>query len=484
MSVLGQIEGRGFAAPAAVPTLGVTTKVLYSTGSVAFGLKLAALNSMLLLFCNQVVGLPPEGVGLMLMATTIVDAILDPLIGLWSDSTRSRLGRRHGFMYAAAVPSALAFCFLWAPPYDWSEPAQFAYIALVLIALRVLISFYEVPNAALAPELAPQYDDRTRLLAWRWTFGAIGTFAMTLVVYMVLLVPSASYPVGLLNRDGYAAYGALAAVIIFVSILLSAAGTHRFIPVLAQPRKGRNSLRVVSREVVETLRNRNFGVMVFSGLAGAVSTGLSTGLLLYVNSYFWQFSTQSVGLIVASGVVAAFCAFIVTPIVAKRLGKRNAAVWLFALSWIFANGPVVLGLVGWMPPAGTVPLFLVLVTAQLLAGITGTGGYILASSMIADVVEESQVRTGRRSEGLLMSADTVLQKSVSGIGLFLSGVVLSLAQFPQNAVPGAVDPEIVRNLLLYSLPITATTSGLGIGALMLYRIDRAAHERNLAMISR
>jgi Na+/melibiose symporter-like transporter len=386
-------------------------------------------------------------------------------------------------MYLAAIPSAIAFYFLWNPPYDWDKGALFVYFGITLLTVRILISFYEVPNAALAPELAPDYDERTKLLAWRWTFGAVGSFVMTMLIYTVLLVPSAKYPVAILNRDGYSAYGLVAAVVVVATILISAYGTSRFIPWLNRPQVRAFSLIQTVRDIVATLSNRNFLVMFLSALIGAVGTGLSSALILYINTYFWQFSARSVGFIVGAGVLSSLGAFFVAPWVSRIHGKRNAAVGLFMLSWLFANGPLVLGLLGVMPAAGTVPLFAILIACQFITGVFAISGFIIASSMLADVVEDSQVKTGRRSEGLLMSADTILQKALSGVGTFLAGVVVALAQFPIAAKPGAIDPEITARLVLYSLPLTALVTLVSIWTLMFYRIDRATHEKNLATVA-
>jgi GPH family glycoside/pentoside/hexuronide:cation symporter len=55
------------------------------------------------------------------------DAVSDPLVGVWSDNTHSRLGRRHPFMYGAALPLAVAYFFLWSPP-ELSEFGLFVYL--------------------------------------------------------------------------------------------------------------------------------------------------------------------------------------------------------------------------------------------------------------------------------------------------------------------------------------------------------------------
>lgn len=75
-----------------------------------------ALGPPLMPFFNQVVGLPAPWVGAAIMISLMLDALCDPLIGQWSDHLESRRGRRHPFLYASAVPVALAFYLLWNPP--------------------------------------------------------------------------------------------------------------------------------------------------------------------------------------------------------------------------------------------------------------------------------------------------------------------------------------------------------------------------------
>ena len=156
------------------PPLTFSTNVYYGVGSVAFGVHMTALTSLLLLFFNQVVGLPAHGWARAMMVTLIFDAICDPLIGEWSDHTRSRWGRRHPFMYASALPIAIAFYFLFNPPMGWSRESLFIYLIVLLVAARVLLSLYEIPSSALGPELTLDYDQRTSLMSSRFFFGTLG----------------------------------------------------------------------------------------------------------------------------------------------------------------------------------------------------------------------------------------------------------------------------------------------------------------------
>src|ERR1700755_3551653 len=97
------------AAVGAIPPPKLGTKVVYGLGSIAFGIKDGGFQVFLLFFYNQVLGLPATLVGLAAAIAIVADAVIDPIIGQASDNWRSRIGRRHPFMYAAAIPVAVLF---------------------------------------------------------------------------------------------------------------------------------------------------------------------------------------------------------------------------------------------------------------------------------------------------------------------------------------------------------------------------------------
>ena len=106
------------AQPLAQPPLSTGTRLAYGFGSIAYGIKESGFSTLLLLYYNQVVGLPAGQVGLAIMLALVIDAFVDPVIGHFSDHLRSRWGRRHPFMYVAIVPVALTFWALFNLP-DW-----------------------------------------------------------------------------------------------------------------------------------------------------------------------------------------------------------------------------------------------------------------------------------------------------------------------------------------------------------------------------
>ena len=158
---------------ATATSLPLRVKLAYGLGSAAYGIKDNGFAYFLLLFYGTVVGLEPALAGTALLIALLVDAVSDPVVGYWSDNTRSRLGRRHPFMYASALPVALCYFLLWQPP-ELSNQGLFLYLLAFAILIRTLITFFETPSSALMPELTQDYDERTTVQAWRHFFGWAG----------------------------------------------------------------------------------------------------------------------------------------------------------------------------------------------------------------------------------------------------------------------------------------------------------------------
>ena len=304
------------------------TKLLYGFGSVAYGVKDNGFSFLLLLYYNQVLGLPERWVGAGIMLALVLDAVSDPIVGYVSDHLHSRWGRRHPFMYASAVPVMIAYFLLWNPPAGLSPPQLFAYFVVIAVLVRTFITFYEIPSSALAAELTDQYDERTSLLGFRFFFGWWGGLTMAVLAFAVFLQPDAAHPVGVLNPAGYHRYGVAASLLMAFSILVSTLGTHAAIPYLREPPVRRSrGLAAVLGDMRETLSNRSFLAIFGAGIFSAMGAGIIAALNIYLNTFFWELDSNQMSLLVVGNFVSAALAL---PL-ASRLsglygGKKPAAV--------------------------------------------------------------------------------------------------------------------------------------------------------------
>jgi len=454
----------------------------YGVGSIAFGIKDNGFQTFLLIFYNQVLGLPAAAVGTTILLALLLDAFVDPMIGSASDRTRTRWGRRHPWMYASAIPIALAWLLLWNPP-DWSQGALLAWLFATSLLLRTAISAYEVPSAALAPELSADYDERTRLIAYRYIFGWAGGLSMLLAAYTIFLVPTAGQPNGLLNRDGYLHYAIAGSILMMASILISARGTHGEIKRLPRQTNEPAGLSRIFREFIESARNRAFLILILAGMCAFTSQGVNFALANYFYTYVWGLSPLAFLGLAGVLFLGALSAFLLGPRVARRIGKRKAATLLMFASPIAFSLPYLLRLLDLFPRPGD-PLLNPLLFLSLIVSVgCSVSALIIASSMMADVVEDSEAVTGRRSEGVFVAGSIFVQKCASGSGIFLAGALLSLAAFPANAKPGAVPEAILDRLTILAILVGLCLSW---GAAWLYsrfpfgKADHDARVRRLA----
>ena len=461
------------------PPLSLATKLLYAVGSMANAIKLRGLSTFLMLFYNQVVGLPPQTVTFVLMIALIFDAIVDPMVGQISDNFKSRLGRRHPFMFAAAIPVSVAYFLLWNPPQGWEDSQLVIYLVACLLTVRLFDTFFELPHSTLAPELAKDYHERTSLISLRMLFAVIGGLGMTVLAYQVFLKENPDGTGGVLARDGYLAYSAAASLLIFTAIIVSTAGTMSQIPYLRAAPDRKITFKAMAKEVAATLNNRAFVVATLTGMFIAIATGARNALEIYFGLYFWGLTQGQLAGLVTISVVGSAVGVVAAPHIAKRLGKKHGALLLFTTALMIGVSPVIARLFGVMPPNGTGLLYGLLLAETVVNTALAAGTGVLLVSMVADVIEDAEVKTGRRSEGLLMSADNLFKKLVSGVGVFISGSVLAFIHFPENAKRGQVDPEIIHSMGLIYLPVVGVLFGLGIISLSFFNIDKAKHEDNL-----
>ncbi len=463
--------------------LSMPTRLFYGFGSVAFGVKDNGFSYFLLIYYNQVMGLPAATVGLAIMVALVVDAFLDPIVGQISDNWRSRWGRRHPFMYAAAVPVAVSYLLLWNPPRGWSHQALFFYLIGVAVLIRSFITLYEIPSSALAAELTTEYDERTRLLSYRYLFGWIGGLTMYFSALRFFLVPARGQSTGQLNPLGYAHYGLAAAALMLFAILVSAMGTHRQIPYLREAPRRKVSLAKLAAEMLETLRHRSFLVILIASIFNAMAIGLGFSINLYFQTFFWELQADQIANFTFSSLAAALFAFTAAAHISRRFGKKPAAMTLILVSMLMTIAPICLRLVGLFPVNGSGWLFPLLFAINTVALALGIIGQIMFSSMIADVTEDSELRTGRRQEGLFFAAAAFVAKAVTGLGIFASGLMLAVIHFPEGARPGQVTQAVVRDLGLVYVPSLLGLYGLAVLILSGYRITRASHEDSLRSLA-
>jgi len=469
----------------AVDRVGLWTRLTYGSGSISEGVKNAAFNTFLLFYYNVVLGLSGTLSGTAILLALVVDAITDPLVGSLSDNLHSRWGRRHPFMYASALPMGVAFWLLFNPPDGLDSTALFAWFATFAILVRTSMTFYSIPSNAMVAELTPSYDERTSLVSWRFFFGWAGGITIAQVGYRIFFASRPGFSDGRLDESAYGGFALVCAITIVVAILGCSLGTHRLIPRLKPPPASTKfTLKRLLGEMREVFSNHSYLMLVFGSFFASVAGGFNDVVGLYMGTYFWGFSSGQIATMGLFLVIALVAGVGLAKPMSQLFDKRRVAIGLAGAAILLGPLPIFLRLLGLMPSNGhpaLLPLLVAhsvtLVTAVIIIGI-------LLASMIADVIDENELVTGKRQEGMFSSVIAFTSKATSGIGGFLAGLALDLIAFPTRAEPGTVPDEKLFLLGLAVGPCMMLLFLLSLFFLRRYRITRARYVEIFAELER
>ncbi len=464
-----------------IPPLTGGEKFAFGFGQIAEGIKTCAFGTFVLFYYNQVLGLSGELAGLAVALALLVDAVTDPIAGSISDRWQSRLGRRHPFLYASAIPLAVSFYLLFAPAVtvnDSGETALFIWMLATTVATRLSMTLYHVPHMALGAELSEDYDERTVLVATRHLFGATGFVLVYVLGFAVFFAPTEAHPNGQTNPEAYPPYALLMSAIMVVSIFYTAWGTQARIPHLPQPREREERVRIsdVFTEAGQAMKNRSFRWMMIGFIIIFVAWGVAGATGLYMYTFFWDLDRFQILLVLIVGPLGSMVGYAFSSKFFTWLDKRDAMIWGGAAWMVIHATPVMLYLFGMAPEPGswTTAVFLTLIIilagatiAQLIVGI-GTG--------MADIADENALLTGRRQEGVFFGASAFANKCAVALGSFLAGLILAYIEWPvgeQIRVASDIPAETLHWLAVISGPLVSLMAIPGLLCLRGYRLNRA-----------
>lgn len=452
-------------------------RMIHGAGSIAFGVKDNGFSFFLLIFYNQVLGMDAELVSFALLIALLVDALVDPLLGNLSDRTYTRWGRRLPWLYAAPIPLAFAWIMLWSAPAG--EAPSFLGLVGIAIVVRLLLSACEVPSISLVPEITQDYDERTTLFRYRALAAWLGGLGMMVLAYTVFM-PGKE---GLLRPEGYFAFGIFGAVLMALSVIGSAAGQHRLLARWPASKPPPFSLRIAFSEIVEAFSERAFLILGAGAVAAYVNQGMLFSISNYLNLFVWQLTREQLvlyPLVLFGSVVAMF--LIIGPL-HRRFGKSMTAAATAPVAAVVGLVPYLLFLLGAWPTPGTYASSLGFYAFLLVANTLAVVSVVSATSMIAEIVEAFEERSGRRAEGAFYSGNWLIQKCATGLGIFITGQIIAFSQLPANAAPGEVGRDVLVRLV----------AAFGAGAMILalvaafwlarFPISRAEHEARLGRLA-
>jgi Na+/melibiose symporter-like transporter len=473
------------AAPAKAERLSLKTKLGFGLGGAAEMVTLYSVSSFALLFYSQVKGVEAHLVGLAISISLILDAFSDPIVGSLSDRTRSRLGRRHPYLFAAAIPVGLTAWAIFSPPAGLSEMGLVIWLAVAVILMRQAMTFFYVPHLALGGELSPHYTERSKVMAYYSFFNWAGGSLTTILALRLFFPTTAEYPRGLLNPEPWSSYALAIGLITTTALMASAWFTRDRIPFLPQPAAGapRFSVREFGRDLGKALSNINYVWLLAAYFFVALMIGLREGLRLYAATFYWDLSSETLSWFVLGSLAGYLTAFIFAPRLHGRIDKKRTIIYAALAYALVPPIPLVLGMMGILSP-DTPGLAIMLIGFAAIQYGAISILQISVMSALADIADQNELRFGVRQEGVLYATRTLAGKIDLAVGTAVAGLVITLIQLPKTAKTSAdVPADVLFNLALWDSIMAALPGLIAVGFYSLYGINRRSYEETRAALA-
>jgi sugar (glycoside-pentoside-hexuronide) transporter len=391
-------------------------KLIYGLGDHSVNVALVALTAIFPFYLTDVVGMRIGLAGLVPLIGRSVDALTDVWMGRISDRTTWKAGRRRPYLLIGAIPFSLSFAAIWSSPSIENATVEFGFYVGTYVLLSISMTIVAVPYQALLPELTSSYQERTSVATFRSVSSIFGTL-VTLLLFRQIVAAFGGDP------RAWSLAGCVFALWIF----------WPWFPIwwVTYERPGKRSESMDStREYFRLLaENQSFRRLIALFTLGRMAIDLPMALFLH---YFTYVIGRPKDFEPVMGV------FLVSVVVAMPLWLRfsrdrdkkttyiyGCVGWIFGLLCLFVNQPE------WP--------FAITLIATCFAGVGYSAADMIPWSMIADIADEDEIRSGERREGLYVGVFTFLRKLAGALGVALAFLALDLVGFQ----PGVENSEAV-----------------------------------------
>jgi sugar (glycoside-pentoside-hexuronide) transporter len=407
--------------PEQPPEVSRRTYAGWALGSFSTSVLVNAMGLLLMRFMTDELGMGAALAGSMLALSKVYDGITDPIMGVISDRTRSRWGRRRPYLLAGACMCALAMFAAFNVPRFESPTVLAVYMTLMLFFFATAYTIFRIPYLSMGADLTRSFKDRSRLMSFSVYGSSIGSlFATTAAPFLLAF-----------TGGGRAAHGMMASVLA-VLILLSGLACFRL---TADAPDGAlaPSAHFTWREKLNALaQNRPFIVLIVTKVLLFVGLAVHISGIAYFTKHVLQATDYSLGSLFLLQTLAAMLSQPLWVFVANRLGRRNGLMTAIGLDVLIFSA------YWFIPPAGA---NLWLAVLGPLNGIATGGMFMNIQCMLPDTMNFDEQHHGLRREGLFAGIFVMVEKFTSAVGAAVFGAIIGAMGYAAAAGRAAAQPQ-------------------------------------------
>ena len=420
-------------------------KLAYGSGESVPVVANTVIGLYFLYFLTDIVGMSPALAGAIFMIGRAWDAFTDPAMGLISDRTRTKWGRRRPYFLFAALPLLIAYSFLW-QEVDLNEPLTFIYYTLLYMVFMTVMTMYHVPYVSMITEFSTDYMERT----------SINNFRIFFQLFFGLL--AAVVPKIIADNSSFSTMALCVGIFIFIVALIQFTVTKES-PVTAKFEK-----ISFKAEFSSVFSNRAMRYLLFIYVGSYAAANVIEGFVIYYMKYYLNREVDmSILFVIVIG--AGILSIPIWMKMTERIGKKHALIYGLVI-WV-------VGQLGWLIVAPTSPTYLVYIIG-IVVGVGYGVAHVLPWAMLPDVVDLDEINTGKKREGIYSGIMTFFMKLANSIAIFLVGLILQFSGYVANEVQSETTMTVIKWTMVLAPGIFVI---MALIATILYPYSREDHEK-------
>ena len=420
-----------------------STKWFFALGDIFQGGYFNIVNFFYSIFLTDVVGIHPAWAANVFLIGKIWDAFTDPTMGIISDNTRSRFGRRRPYLLLGAPLILIAFVMMWFPLSTGSETSKIVFFIFAYILMNTASTVVSVPFLAMSAELSTDYNERTSITNTRMIVSIVSSIVCAVAPLLIVALFADVRTGYLVMSVTFGLFFSLPLLLVFLKV---------------EERKQFSAGRKGSiKEMFQALRLKVFRRFVAMYLCIVVAMDIISMIFAYYMTYNLERAPE-LSFVLGALLIAEVAMVPLASFFAKKTSKTNA---------------ILLGNAGWICCAVASmfitkesPGFAIYLLAAML-GFFISFSLIGFTALFGDVTEVGEYHFGRRIEGSFTGIQQFIRKCAAALANWIALMLLGLSGFIRP-VEDVVDGVTVLVNQTQSAEVLFTIKGiLGFSSIIL-----------------
>ena len=408
-----------------------STKLCYGIGGLGYSSMSATLNNFIMFFATAVMGISGSLVGIAIAISSLWDGVSDPLIGHLSDNTRNKFfGKRLGFMFFGIFAIAFLNICIWSMPPAMSQIAKFLWLLIGMLAIESANTCFGTPFAALAIDIAPDYNEQSKVQGFKTVFNIIGMILPSILMYFFMSSISLSIQTKY-TQLGYIKIACINSAMLIFFGLIAIFSTLRYV------KKNKIYNNDLPKEKFElsklvggyfhVLKKKNFRTVILGYSFATIASAFLTSVGMHLFTYCYHFSSSQISIVLISLFGGAILSQPIWVYLSNRIEKKRALI--ISLSTIVLGIFLIFITFLFREYVPTSSMFYLAIPCLIFCGIGAGAMYSLPFAMYADCVTLEIYQTGLNNAGAYTGYFTFSYNLANSVALLIIGFLLDIIKF-------------------------------------------------------